>query len=436
MECLAAKVSQSPVKRSAATEGRVYIKTILTVAVVLRLGVVWMVLARYPGNWLFSKAPDLGLLAQSLNSGRGFSSPFGGSTGSTAFLAPGYPILVGLIFRLFGSYSLVSAAVLMTLQTLFAILTVAIIMHVARRLFGAPAANLAGTLWAVSFPIIWLPAIPWETSLSTLLLIGMIALALRCRDIPSMSLWVLVGAYCGLAMLVNPSLMLALFAILGWTIYQTVSVRRYGPLICALAFLAVFAPWPIRNARVLHAFIPLRSNFGYELWQGNHAGATGIFDATLEPLQNEVEYSKYASMGEVAYMQDKSTLAKTYIRAHPRKFISLSAKRVTLFWMGTGTDVNSSLVELHIVITSMLGLLGLVALFRKRRSMAMLFLLPLLVFPLPYYITHPDFRFRLVLDPLLTILAAYGVTRLHAHLENRRTRKLLSAPCFPRVNRQ
>ena len=427
---LAAKVSQSPTKRSAASDGHVYIKTILAVAVALRLGVVWMVLSRYPRNWLFSKAPDLGFLAQSLNSGRGFSSPFGGSTGSTAFVAPGYPVVVGLIFRLFGSYSFVSAGMVMTLQTLFAILTVAIIMHVARRLFGAPAANLAGALWAVSLPLIWLPVVPWETSLSTLLLVGMIALALRCMDTPSMSLWVLMGAYCGLAMLVNPSLMLALCAILGWTVYQTRSVGRYGPWMCFLVFLAVFAPWPIRNARVLHAFIPLRSNFGYELWQGNHAGATGIFDATLEPLQNKGEYSKYASMGEVAYMQDKSTLAKTYIRAHPREFISLSAKRVTLFWMGTGTNVKSGLVELHIVTTSLLGLLSLVALFRQRRSTAMLFLLPLLVFPLPYYITHPDFRFRLVLDPLLTILAAYGVTRLHAHLENRKTRTLLSSPSF------
>jgi hypothetical protein len=428
---LAVKASQLPIKRAAGTDGRVYIKTILTLAAVLRLAVAWMVLSRYPRNWLFSKPVSLEFLAQSLISGRGLSSPFGGSTGPTAFLAPGYPFFVGLVFRLFGNYSVVSAAVLMALQTLFAILTVAIIMHVGRRLFGAPAANLAGAFWAVSLPLVGLPSVLWETSLSTLLLIGMIALALRCMDTASMSLWVLMGAYCGLAMLVNPSLMLALFATLGWTIYQTRSVGRYGPWMCFLVFLVVFAPWPIRNARVLHAFIPLRSNFGFELWQGNHAGATGVFDPTLDLLHNRKEYSKYASMGEVAYMQDKSTLARSYIRAHPREFIILSAKRATLFWVGTGSDLKSGVVELHIVTTSLLGLLSLVALFRQRRSTAMLFVLPLLVFPLPYYITHPDFRFRLVLDPLLTILAAYGVTKLHAHLENRRTQKLRSGPCSP-----
>jgi len=41
-----------------------------------------------------------------------------------------------------------------------------------------------------------------------------------------------------------------------------------------------------------------------------------------------------------------------------------------------------------------------------------LFLLPLLLFPLPYYITHAEFRYRLVVDPLLTVLAAYAVSSM------------------------
>ena len=47
---------------------------------------------------------------------------------------------------------------------------------------------------------------------------------------------------------------------------------------------------------------------------------------------------------------------------------------------------------------------------RSRVSLAALFLLPLMLFPLPYYITHAEFRYRLVVDPLLTILAAYAVS--------------------------
>jgi hypothetical protein len=372
-------------------------RVILALALLLRIGVVWIVLASYPHNWLFSKAPDLGFLACSLSSGHGLSSPFGGSTGSSAFLAPGYPAVLGLIFYFFGSYTFTSAAVMMSLQTMFAVLTVAAIMYVARRLFGTPTALVAGVFWAVSPPLLWLPAVPWETSLSALLLIGMIAMALNQA---SHVLWAMMGAFCGLAMLVNPSLTLALFAILGWAAYQNRNGCTIGFLTCAL---------------VLHAFIPLRSNFGYELWQGNHAGGSGLFNPTLEPLQNKQEYSDYAREGEVVYMRNKSALAKTYIRAHPAEFVRLSAMRVIRFWTGAGSAENSGVVELHAVITSLLGLLGVAGLFGERRAAAMLFLLPILVFPLPYYLTHPDFRFRLVLDPLLTILSAYAVTRLNSY---------------------
>jgi Dolichyl-phosphate-mannose-protein mannosyltransferase len=416
---LAAKEVRVPAGRPGAAGGVVHGKTILTLALVLRLGVVSMVLFAYPRNWLFSKAPDLGFLANSLSSGHGLASPFGGSTGPTAFLAPGYPAILGLVFRLFGSYSFGSATAIMGLQTVFAVLTVAMIMHVAGRIFGAPTANLAGVFWAISPPLIWMPAVLWETGLSTLLLIGMVALAIHAVSHPGNGLWVVMGAYCGLAMLVNPSLMAALFAILGWTIYQTRSKPRYGPWICWLTLFAVFAPWPARNARVLHAFIPLRSNFGYELWQGNHRGATGVFDARLEPLQNKREYADYAAKGEVAYMANKSTLAKAYIRAQPGWFIRLSVERVVRFWTGAGSEVNSDAVVAHTVITSLLGLMGMVALFSERRARdrtkAMLFLLPIIVFPLPYYITHPDFRFRILLDPLLTILSAYVVIRANSH---------------------
>jgi hypothetical protein len=381
------------------------------VALALRLAVVGIVLFSYPRQWLFSKAPDLGYLACSLSSGHGLSSPFGGSTGPTAFLAPGYPGVVGLVFYFFGSYSLASAALIMGLQTMFGVLTVAAIMRVAGQLFGTAAAKLAGIFWAVSPPLLWLPAVLWDTSLSALLLIGMVVLALRCVERPGNGLWAAMGGYCGLAMLVNPSLTLALFAVLGWSAWRAHS-RAW---ICWLVLLAVFAPWPLRNARMLHAFIPLRSNFGYEVWQGNHSGASGMFDARLEPLQNKQEYRDYVREGEVVYMRNKSMLAKAYVRAHPRDFLRLCATRVVRFWTGAGSEVNSGFVELHAVATSLLGVLGLAVLWRQSRTTAMLFLLPLLVFPLPYYITHPDFRFRLLLDPLLTILSAYAVYRFNSY---------------------
>jgi len=75
--------------------------------------------------------------------------------------------------------------------------------------------------------LLWMPTIFWETCLSTLLLLGMVALSLHAVERPRTILWPAMGAYCGLAALVNPALLLTL-------------------LVCVL----VYAPWPIRNARL------------------------------------------------------------------------------------------------------------------------------------------------------------------------------------------
>jgi hypothetical protein len=177
--------------------------------------------------------------------------------------------------------------------------------------------------------------------------------------------------------------------------------------------LVVFSSWPIRNARVFHAFVPLRTTVGFELWMGNHPGSTGYLDESLFPMFNPEELADYVRLGEIAYTGNKSRMAKTYIVEHPRRFAGLTLRRVFRFWSGTGTPNGSFLFPLHASATSLMGFAGLFLLFRQRRVReAVLFLGPLLVFPVPYYITHAEFRYRLVIDPLMTILAAYALVYL------------------------
>jgi hypothetical protein len=401
-----------------AQKARPHTVTILAAALISRLLTLWLTITRFPHNWLFTRGIELGTLAHSVLIGQGLSSPFGGFTGPTALLAPGYPVLVALVFRIFGSFTFASAVAMMALQLFLSVVTVWVIMRVAERSFDVQTANLAGVFWAVSLPLIWMPTIFWETCLSTLILIGMIALALRCERRPSSPLWMLMGACCGLAGLINPALLLAMLAIFTWTAYKTRKTFTYSPALGLLVLLFVFAPWPIRNARVLHAFIPLRSTVGFELWVGNRAGATGFLDESQFPLFNKHEYVDYVSKGEVAYMRDKSALAKTYVRAHLGEFLRLSMVRFLRFWTGTGSKDGSVFFAIHAVLTTFLGLFGLWRLLREgRRSLAILFCLPLVFFPLPYYVTHAEFRYRLVVDPLLTILAGYAVTEWIPHLD-------------------
>jgi hypothetical protein len=53
------------------------------------------------------------------------------------------------------------------------------------------------------------------------------------------------------------------------------------------------------------------------------------------------------------------------------------------------------------------ALVGMVLLWHSQQ-LFVLFAIPLVLYPLPYYITHADSRYQFVLDPLLAILAGYA----------------------------
>lgn len=396
---------------------------VLSVGLAMRLLVIWTVLKHYPPRWLFTRGTEMGLLAQSLLAGRGLASPFGGNTGPTAFIAPVYPILVALIFKIFGPFTTVSAIVVMSAQTILNLLTIWLVMYIARALFSPAAAAAAGLVWAVSLPLVWMPTIFWETSLSCCLLVGLLALALRYRALytstdPLTPLhWMRLGGYCGFAALVNPALLPCLVAVSLWLVFQTRGRAAWWPALSLLTFVLVFSPWPIRNANVFHAFIPLRTTVGFELWMGNHARADGYLDESLFPMYNRAELADYEARGEVAYSAHKSELAKEYIVAHPSVFLRMTAVRAKRFWTGTGSRNGSTLFAMHAVFTSLCGLAGWCLLLRSRRyALAILFALPMAVFPLPYLITHAEFRYRLVIDPLLTLLSGYAIVELYRYL--------------------
>jgi NADH:ubiquinone oxidoreductase subunit 6 (subunit J) len=385
---------------------------ILGIASLARLLIVLGVATRYPHDWLFHRGIEMGLLADSLVHGLGYSSPFGGVTGPTAFIAPGYPTLVAGVFLLFGSYTFASAIVIMLLQTAISVLTVCLIMHVAREALDQRTASLAGAFWAISLPLLFIPTIFWETSLSACAIVGMVALALRCRRSPTVAMWLLFGSCAAVAGLINPALLPSLGAIVGWVAYETWGASHSAPVLGILAMLVVFSPWPIRNAVRFHAFIPTRTTVGFELWMGNRPGSTGYLDESIFPMYNKQELASYLSMGEMAYTRQKSAEAWGYIRAQPARFVALSARRFFRFWSGTGSQNGSPVYVAYALLTTLLGFAGLAMLYRRRlRCIADLMLLPLLLFPLPYYITHAEFRYRLNLDPLLTLLAAYAVTQ-------------------------
>ena len=354
-------------------------------------------------------------IALALSAGQGFSSPFGFPSGPTAFMPPGYPLLIAGFMRVLGS-GVTATLGLITFQILLSVCTVVLVQKTASRYFSLRTGNFAGLICALAEPFLVAPLYIWDTCLSALILTAAVAAA---PDLRHRKDFVPAGITCALAALINPALLFALFGIFGWAAWRA----RVIPWLGLCAFMIAFSPWPLRNYAVMHAFVPLRSNPGYELWLGNQDGSNAESVLLRDPWQNPKEQRLFLSEGEIGYMREKASIARSWIRAHPSEFAQFTVRRFFRFWIGSSKSPAPMTVPLVAA-----ALIGLVLLWRSR-PMFSLFALPLLIFPLPYYITHADIRFQFVLDPLLAILAGYACESFFAWC----ARRAAPSPTFAAV---
>ena len=66
---------------------------------------------------------EMGRIGRALATGYGFSDPFDGHTGPTAWNPPLYPLLIGGVFKVFGVYTKLSAWVILAINSIFSAAT-------------------------------------------------------------------------------------------------------------------------------------------------------------------------------------------------------------------------------------------------------------------------------------------------------------------------
>ena len=369
---------------------------------------------------------ETGNIAASLAEGAGFSNVFRQDTGPTAWLPPVYPLLVAVVFRVFGAFTFAAFVATALLNCLFSALTCIPVFFVGKKLGGLLTASLAAWLWAIYphailTPTEWM----WETSLSALFAACLLWATLELAESFSRSLaWIAYGALWGLALLANPALGAALPFLLGWLAYRARRAGKSGWKPPALAFAAAILcclPWTVRNYIDFHRLVPLRSNFAFELWLGNN----DIFDPhAVHGIQRITRYEqarRYSQLGETAFMQEKWHLATDFIRTHPALEFRLAARRIVATWFGTETPLkdlrasDSWLVRgifLCTFFVTVAALLGIILLVRRRHPFAFSLAVFPLFFPVVYYITHTSLRYRHPIDPILLLLVAVALGSL------------------------
>ena len=369
---------------------------------------------------------ETGRVAESIASGRGFSSPLPlVTTGPTAYFCPIYPYLLAGIFKVWGIYSFKSHVVAQVLNCLFAALTVFPIFAVAKRTFGVNVAAFASWLWVV-LPNAWhIPiAYVWDTALTALWFMLVLWATLALREKRGVARWVGCGALWAIGALINATILSVLPFLFLWLIWMAhkESTPWFRPVLAAaLIFVACIVPWTIRNYVVFGKFIPIRSNLGLMLWCGNNAEAVGVDSFAISVVWDQAEADAFKRVGEVAYMQIEQRKALDYVRSHPGATLRHIGERVFTNWFGvTDRPGNHLLTDppyvkalfLFNAVFVLLGWLGGWLAWRRGNPYAVPYLVVLLAFPLVYYLTVTLVRYRFPMDPVLTILAVYGVSRV------------------------
>jgi 4-amino-4-deoxy-L-arabinose transferase-like glycosyltransferase len=358
---------------------------------------------------------EVGRIASALASGHGFSSPFPAPSGPTAWLGPVYPWIVAGVFKLAGIYTTTSAVTILTLNCVFGALTALAILWIANDLFGRTVAFWSAWVYALlPYFVNWSTWI-WETSLSTLLLALVFLLTLRLERAPSRSKCGIFGLLWGVIALTNAATLTFLPVSVAWLWRH--SRRRAqtlpGLVLAGLICVAAVSPWIVRNYSAFGRFVFPRSDFGEELYMGNHEGSEGLCMFWDHPVWNKYEMADFARQGELAYVAAKQRVAIDWIRQHPARFAQLTFRRMGFFWFDIPEQgrmaARFGMGSRHALFFgfALLAFWGLWRAWRSRRKGTALFAGLFLLYPLVYYITHCHPRYQHPITPEMLILAVY-----------------------------
>lgn len=378
-------------------------------------------------HWKFGW--EMGRVGRAIYEGRGFASPLYQPSGPTAWMAPVYPTLIAIGFKLFGLYTAASAWFILTFNALCGALTVLPVRAIARRLFGERTAGVAAWVWTLlPYSIYVAGERIWENTLTTLFAACLLWLTYLVdsgepEDGPGQDYgrWLGWGALWGFAALTSPALVAPLPAMGLWIAWRRHRARRpwFGKATAAaLLFFAVIAPWTVRNYAQFQRFIPMRDNFWLEIHVGNNGDDRLPCPDAVHPSNSAHERQQWAALGELAYMDAKKVEAKEWIREHPGKFVVLTARRALFVWTGYWSvtayyRAAEPMEFLAVGYFTAITVLAVIGFLRARRDGLGSLLWPmiwfLLIFPAPYYVTHPSYDYRHAMDPILIVMGTYAV---------------------------
>jgi uncharacterized membrane protein len=350
--------------------------------------------------------------------------------------APALPASLALVYKCFG-HSYVAARLV---QAILGGVLVLAIYGTGLCLFDRPTATLAALGVALYPQLIYLSSVFYAEHLFAVLLAVTIFCLARWQG-QGVRWLVAGGVTLGLGALCRPVGLAVVPFVAAYVVWRAPVGRRLvmGAAIVAATALTIL-PWTMRNAVVFHRFVPVATGYGVQLWRGNNDLARGdADDRHLVPL-NSLWQERAAALPEarrVKVTQEATQLLDDlkalppvdhdrrmmvegwrWLRAHPGRFIALSARRlVTLYSAFTRTMTENeaanrwsrlvAAVSFYPVLA--LGLAGFVVAWRRNPAS---WIIPAVIagVTLAYLPATACTRFRLPVDAFWILLASVTVT--------------------------
>jgi 4-amino-4-deoxy-L-arabinose transferase-like glycosyltransferase len=368
----------------------------------------------------------------------------GGSKGPSAYFPPAFPYLLAAVDLVDGHKTPAGPAVhpARIAGAVLGTATVALVGLVAVEAFGPGTALIALAIAAVYPVFVELSGTIYAENLLIPLELASVWAALRVRRSERPYRWVaLAGLLCGLAILTHLNAVMVLLVLMA-AVWRT---RRATALLVGVAVLTV-APWAIRNAIVLHSFLPVSDETGMML--------VGTYNPTsaanrqipykwtyYKDVPAEAGFYVYARHWTEPYLDSElRDEALHYIKHHPsaplaaayhntRRLLELDG---SFAWRASAYDIGVSTTTADVGVVSfwLLLLLAIAGAFTglARRAPRWLWVIPALLFFSVVFVNGETPRVRAPIDPFLVLASACAVMAAATRLAPRAWPALRNPP--------
>lgn len=376
------------------------------------------------------------VIARNLLEGRGFVYDAMGCA-YRSYVVPVFPVVCAFLhwvggpgLGLFYAFHLAVAAGVMCLTYLLA-----------GRWLGRATAVWAAWLVALEPGLILYQSYKVDVSpLACLLLLASLYGFLRLRESGGGRLAAVTGLCWGVGMLTRPDLLAAGAAPGCWIVAEAGKprVRKAAAVALAGAVLAL-SPWVARNYAVHGRFVPFSTGGGWLFWAGNNPNGVGtlvtrdgkeMLKAAPEEFRRRLFSADELGRGDLFREE-----AWRYIHESPGAFFGGCARKLWNFWWFSPTFatkyyswVGSWMVVVYKLVYSLvlaLAALGLHRALRREgrgvRELTLCLAAVILAQACIHSLYYAETRHRLLIMPLLLVLAAHGRTAVLDFLGRGRT---------------